>query len=29
MEALQLQTDDEVEVIYPAPTLIIAEEPEA
>jgi hypothetical protein len=29
MEALQLQTDDEVEVVYPAPTLIIAEEPEA
>ena len=29
MEALGLQTDDEVEVIYPAPTLIIAEEPEA
>ena len=29
MEALQLQTDDEVEVIYPAPTLIIAEEGEA
>jgi hypothetical protein len=28
MYALQLETDDEVEVVYPAPTFILSEEPD-